>query len=112
MPVSGSEGAVHRRADVHHVVSLSDLRPHQLRLDHVDQELFNLVLPNLDAVLDLGKTDLRPGEERFIIKPRNQESNLFSASCMKLRSFIFLTLSSCLRPSPVTKSLFASKNLM
>ena len=64
LPVSGSEGAVHRRTDVHHVVSLSDLCPHQLRLDDVDQELLHLVFPNLDAVLDLGKTDLRPGAKR------------------------------------------------
>ena len=63
LPVSGSKGAVHGRADVHHVVSLSNLCPNQLRLDHVDQELLHLLLPNLDAVLDLRKTDLRPREK-------------------------------------------------
>ena len=84
LPVSGSKGSVHRRTYVHHVVSLGNLGPHQLRLDHVDQELLHFVFANLDAVLDLCKTDLRPEEKRGLIyDPRKLDQVIGAQTCFR-----------------------------
>ena len=60
LPLAGAEGAVHGGADVDDAAVLRQLGPHQLRHDHVHQELLHLILPNLDAALNLLKRDLAP----------------------------------------------------
>eukprot|EP00091_Calanus_sinicus_P007726 TRINITY_DN18941_c0_g1_i1.p1 TRINITY_DN18941_c0_g1~~TRINITY_DN18941_c0_g1_i1.p1 ORF type:complete len:133 (+),score=28.40 TRINITY_DN18941_c0_g1_i1:593-991(+) len=60
LPVSGTKCPVHGGGHVHSSISLGNLRSHQLRLDHIYQELLDLILLDLDAILDLSETDLTP----------------------------------------------------
>ena len=63
LPISGSKCPVHGGGHVHSSISLGNLGSHQLGLDHVYQELLDLFLLDLDALLDLRETDLTPKEK-------------------------------------------------
>ena len=114
VPLLGAERSVHGGGHVDDPVVLGQLSSHQLRLDDVNEEFLHLLLVNLYTALDLLECDLAPVElNKFInvdkFKPLAlRRSHLFSASCIKERSFIFLRLSSCFRPSPFTKPWLAS----
>ena len=53
LPFSGSKSSVHGGADVDNSTVLGELGSDQLGLDDVDQEHLHVLLPNLDAALDL-----------------------------------------------------------
>lgn len=60
LPVRLPECAMHGGGDADHTVPLRDLGADKLRLDHLDQELLNLVIANLNTLLDFLETYLVP----------------------------------------------------